>query len=66
MATDRLIIQTVKVHGKGRIQIPKEVRQILGISDGDLLYFVQDISGKIFLEKAPTLKKGPGKYLVTK
>jgi AbrB family looped-hinge helix DNA binding protein len=64
--SDRLIVATVKVHGKGRIQIPKDIRQILNISDGERLYFIQDSSGKIFVEKAPQIKKGLGKYLVTK
>jgi AbrB family looped-hinge helix DNA binding protein len=63
VATDHLIIAAVKVHGKGRVQIPKEVRDILNVEDGDRVYFVQDNSGKIFLEKAPALKeKGLGKY----
>ena len=66
MAMDQLIIATVKVHGKGRVQIPKEVRKILNVEDGDRVYFVQNSSRKIFLEKAPILKKKePGKYTVT-
>jgi AbrB family looped-hinge helix DNA binding protein len=66
MTTDQLVIATVKVHGRGRVQIPKEVRQILNIEDGDRIYLIQDASGRIFLKKAPTLKKvEPRKYVVT-
>jgi len=67
ISTDHLIIAVVKVHGKGRIQIPKEVREILGVKDGDRVYFVLDPSRRIFLEKAPDLeeKKKLGKYVLT-
>lgn len=53
-----IILGTMKVHGRGRIQIPKRVREILKIEDDDLLYFMQDLEGKIILEKVPQLVKG--------
>jgi len=63
-----IILATRKVHGRGRVQIPKIVRDILKIEDGDLIYFVQDEKMRIFIERAPRLAmpkkiERRGKYL---
>jgi AbrB family looped-hinge helix DNA binding protein len=58
-----VIIAVTKVYGKGRIQLPKEVRLTLEVKDGDRIYFTQDELGRIYVEKAPKIEK-PVKYRV--
>jgi len=63
VAIDRVILAVRKIHGRGRVQLPKEVRQTLFLQDGDYVYFVQE-GDRIFIEKSPKLRKGRvGKYL---
>lgn len=50
------IIKVVKMYGKGRIQVPSEVRKMLGLNDGDRVCFMEDEEGEIVLVKAPLLK----------
>ena len=38
--TSNTFIDNAKVMAKGQITIPKDVREILGISNGDLVTFV--------------------------
>ena len=62
---ERVILAVAKVHGKGRVQIPKQVREALKIEDGGRVYFIQDELGRIYIEKAPTLRRErKGKYAV--
>lgn len=61
---DRVIFAIAKVHGRGRVQLPKEVRESLKVDDGDKIYFIKDELGNILLERAPTLKRERlGKYV---
>lgn len=53
-----VILGTMKIHGRGRVQIPKRVRELLKIQDDDLVYFMQDLEGKISIEKVPQLVRG--------
>jgi len=46
------ILGTSKVHGRGKIAIPIDVRRKLGIEDGDLVYFLEDEKGEIVLRKS--------------
>ena len=63
--SNHIIIAVGKVHGGGRVQLPKEVRELLDIRDGDKVYFVQDDLGRIIIERAPKLeRKLVGKYVV--
>lgn len=57
-----IILGTVKVHGRGRIQIPKRVRELLKVKDNDLIYLVEGNDGRIFLMKVPQLPKKWSKY----
>lgn len=50
------IIKVVKIYGKGRIQVPSEVRKMLELRDGDRVCFMEDEGGQIVLVKAPVLK----------
>jgi len=50
------IIKVVKVYGRGRVQVPSEVRKMLQLSDGDRVCFMEDDEGQIVLVKAPLLK----------
>jgi len=61
--SDRVVVGVRRVHGKGRVTIPKEVREALGLKDGDLVYFVRDAYGAVSIEKAPPLVRG--RYRVT-
>jgi len=62
-------IESAKVHGRGRVHIPKEVRKILELEDGDKLIFLKDVNGRVYIKKAEVLKpvKKPRKatYVVT-
>jgi AbrB family looped-hinge helix DNA binding protein len=55
------IIAVSRVYGKGRLQLPKEVRLALGVGDGDRVLFVRDAEGRITIERASP-KRGVGKY----
>ena len=41
---------------RGRVQIPKEVREALGISDGDSVYWVYGLDGRFYIVKATRLE----------
>jgi AbrB family looped-hinge helix DNA binding protein len=45
------IAADAKVTSKGQVTIPAEVRQALGISDGDRLQFFVHRDGRVFLQK---------------
>ena len=58
-----LAVQTI--YAKGRLQLPKEIRKLLGISDGDRVCFYKDLRGKIIIEKAVPIA-GKGGYVITR
>jgi len=49
----RKVLGVTSVYGNGRTQVPSRVRQLLGLSDGDLVAWYQDDSGRIYVEKQP-------------
>ena len=51
-----MTIATVKVSEKGQIAIPKEIRDVLGITEGDSLILLQT-ENKILLEKSQKAEK---------
>jgi len=59
---ERVILSTNKMFGRGRIQVPKRVRNILNLADGDFVYFIQNEYEEVLLEKAPSPKEKVGKY----
>jgi AbrB family looped-hinge helix DNA binding protein len=46
------VLGVAKVHGGGKIVIPRYVRQLLEIRDGDLVYFYLDERKRVVLEKS--------------
>jgi len=45
------VVRVVKVHGKGRIQIPAEVRKMFEIQDGDLILIYINDRGEVCMKK---------------
>jgi len=58
------VIAISKLYQHGKTQVPKIVRKMLNLKDGDRIYYVQDLDGRIYLEKAPELKRVVGRYVV--
>ena len=56
------VLEVCVVFGNGRIQLKKKVRVVLDVGDGDELYFMQGADGKLYIEKAPSSKRGSGRY----
>jgi len=50
------IVGVRRVQDRGRVQIPKEVRDVLKIEDGDDLYWVRGLDGRFYIAKAVELK----------
>jgi len=46
------VLGTSKVHGRGKVVIPKEVREKIDVRDGDLVYFLEDERGEVVLRKS--------------
>lgn len=47
------VIGMAKVHGNGRIQVPRRVRELLGVEDGDFVLFIME-GGRVYLSRAYT------------
>ncbi len=45
-----IILKTTKIYGKGRTQIPPEVRKKLGLKDGDSIAWIEDLQGNIMIK----------------
>lgn len=45
-----------KVQDRGRLQIPKKVRDLIGLDDGDSVYWVQGLDGRFYIAKAVELR----------
>lgn len=56
------IITTRKLYGRGRVQVPSEIRKELGVKNGDRIAFIRSAFGDIFIKRADTrsvqVKKG--------
>jgi len=62
--SDKLVIDITKVHSNGRTQIPSEIREKKGLSDGDKVRWFQDSLGHTCIEKVGAeIKKG--RYTIT-
>ncbi|OYD16952.1 hypothetical protein CH330_01400 [candidate division WOR-3 bacterium JGI_Cruoil_03_51_56] len=53
------LIDVVKVHGKGRIVIPQDVRKEMDVKDGDKVAVYRDFTGRFFFSKIESSTKGP-------
>jgi len=56
------VVGVATVHGGGRIQIPKDVREYLDVRDGDKIVFIQEIDGRIYIQVGRMIKS---RYRVT-
>ena len=50
------IIGRRKIQDRGRVQIPKDVRKALHISDGDYVYWIKGLDNRISIVKAVTFR----------
>ncbi|MBS3140633.1 AbrB/MazE/SpoVT family DNA-binding domain-containing protein, partial [Candidatus Woesearchaeota archaeon] len=51
-----MIIKTINVSEKGQIVIPTEMREVVGIEQGDKLILMQE-DGKIMMQKVEKVSK---------
>ena len=59
--TDGEIVDVCKLYGRGRVQIPSEIRKELQLVDGDKICWKIDPLGRYYIEKAQS-KRGGGRY----
>ena len=59
MSTGWRLIDVSKVHGNGKVVIPRDARITMGVKDGDKVAFYQDSEGRIYIEKIAMSTKGP-------
>jgi len=57
------VVGVATVHGGGRIQIPKDVREYLDVRDGDKIVFIQEVDGRIYIQVGRMIKS---RYRVTR
>lgn len=50
------IIGVRKVHDRGRLQVPKEVRDSIGLEEGDSVYWLRGLDGRFYIAKAVELR----------
>ena len=50
------IVAVRQVQDRGRVQIPKEIRRELGLSDGDSVYWVRGPDGRFYIVKATEIR----------
>ena len=48
------IVAARKITNRGRVQIPKEIRDALGVEDGDRIIWVRHPDGRFYILKAKT------------
>jgi len=46
------IVGVRQVQNRGRVQIPKKIREALELNDGDMVYWVRSPDGKFYITKA--------------
>jgi len=44
------------VQDRGRLQIPRKVRDLIGLEDGDSVYWIQGLDGRFYIAKAVELR----------
>ncbi len=44
------------VQDRGRLQIPKKVRDLIGLEDGDSVYWIQGLDGRFYIAKAVEIR----------
>ena len=49
------IIGVRTVQNRGRLQIPKKIRDLIGLKDGDSVYWLRGLDGRFYIAKAVEL-----------
>ena len=44
------------VQDRGRLQIPKKVRDLIGLEDGDSVYWIHGLDGRFYIAKAVEIR----------
>lgn len=44
------------IQDRGRLQIPKKVRDLIGLKDGDSVYWIHGLDGRFYISKAVELR----------
>lgn len=50
------IVGVRTVQDRGRLQIPRKVRDIIGLEDGDSVYWIQGLDGRFYIAKSFELR----------
>jgi len=50
------IIGVRKVQDRGRLQVPKEIRDLIGLEEGDSVYWLRGLDGRFYIAKAVELR----------
>ena len=50
------ILGVRSIENRGRVQVPKKVRDIIGLEDGDSVYWIQGLDGRLYIAKAVELR----------
>ena len=45
-----------KIQDRGRLQVPRKVRDLIGLEDGDSVYWIQGLDGRFYIAKAVELR----------
>lgn len=49
--SEQKVIGSSPLHGRGRVQMPSEIREILGVKDGDTVVWISNGFGEIYVRK---------------
>lgn len=60
-----IILAITHIFGKGKMQVPSEVRRMMGLKDGDNVIFFQGLDERIYLQKGRPPIKRLGKYRIS-
>ena len=61
------IVGTRKLGSRGRLQVPKDIREFLGLREGDHVLFIKPGEDKnyVIIMKSPEPWRGRGRYIIT-
>jgi len=52
VAPRKQVLGVTKMFGRGRVQVPKEARRILGLRDGDRVLWIQASDREVIVRRA--------------
>jgi len=50
------IIGVRKIQDRGRLQVPKEIRDSIGLEEGDSVYWLRGLDGRFYIAKSVELR----------